>query len=155
MLNDKWNEISKFDDAQDSPGFLLWKMHLIWRRLVEKVLNQCDLTHPQFVVLVTIAYLAQNKSNVTQVELANHVSLDVNTISQILKGLENKGFIKRLARNGNNKAKYPKLTEIGYSTFKQAIKLVEDVDQQFFNSLNTKDLQLFKTSMLTLIEKDK
>lgn len=36
MHSTKWDKISKFDDSEQSPGFLLWKTQLIWRRQIEK-----------------------------------------------------------------------------------------------------------------------
>ena len=55
--------------------------------------------------------------------------------SQVLRSLENKGYIERLQRTGNEKSKFPRLTKNGESLLKKALPLVETVDLQFFNRL--------------------
>jgi DNA-binding MarR family transcriptional regulator len=93
MHNIKWDEISKFDDSEQSPGFLLWKTQLIWRRQIEKTLSELELTQPQFVIMASIGYLTANDNAVSQIELATHTLMDINTTSQILRTLEKKNLI--------------------------------------------------------------
>lgn len=150
MQNIKWNEISKHEKSADSPGFLLWKTQIIWRRIIEKKLREHNLTHPQFVVLASVAYLTKNKQSITQVELASHTSCDINTTSQVLRGLESKELIKRINQFGNEKAKYPFLTEEGNRVLKSAIKTVEDTDHDFFSPLDTSELDHLKAIFLKL-----
>ena len=54
-----------------------------------------NLTHPQFVVLASLAYLSQNNIEVTQVMISKISGIDVMTVSQILNLLEKHNFVKR------------------------------------------------------------
>lgn len=150
--NTNWNKISKFEDADDSCGFLLWKTQLIWRRIIERALDQYNLTHTQFVILAVTAYLTRNDNRVTQVEIAKYSLCDINTTSQVLRTLVGKKLITRTNKAGNDKSKYPILTTLGYNTLKSAISSVESVDDCFFGSLNTEKLNIFKTSLIQLLK---
>jgi len=151
MINHKWGQMSQFTDSKDSPGFLLWKTQITWKRLIEKTLHIYGLTHPQFVVLASIAYFTTDEKHITQVELARHTSIDVNTISQILRLLEKKELIKRTNKIDNEKSKYPKLTDLGYQTLKPAVQAVENADNEFFKKLSFKELTTFKSIASKLI----
>jgi hypothetical protein len=49
--------ISLYAKAEDGPGYLLLKVSLKWRSMIEDALKQFDLTHPQFIILATTAWL--------------------------------------------------------------------------------------------------
>jgi MarR family transcriptional regulator, organic hydroperoxide resistance regulator len=145
MQDLEWQLISNFDNANKSPGFLLWKTQLLWRRQIEHALKAYDLTHTQFVILTSTAYLTRNNKHITQVELAEHTLCDINTTSQVLRALERKLLIKRLYQPGNTKCKYPVLTELGYNLLKPAIKAVEDIDSYFFERLSLDKIECLKS----------
>lgn len=130
-----WKKISQFENAEQSPGFLLWQASTIWRRQIEIALSTLDLTHPQFVLLASLAWLNQGNIQVTQIELAYHCKTDINMTSQVLRTLERKGFIERHYKQGNERSKYPCITAKGIRLVEKAIPLVEEVDQKFFAQL--------------------
>ena len=143
-MQHKWQKISKFNNSQESPGFLLWKTQITWKRLIEKALIIHGLTHSQFVILASTAYLTKDSKSITQVELAKHTSFDINTASQVLRSLENSGLIIRINKLGNEKSKYPQLTELGHQTLAPAIKTVESIDDLFFSGLDQNEMASFK-----------
>jgi MarR family transcriptional regulator, temperature-dependent positive regulator of motility len=57
------------------------------------LLEKQSITHPQFIVRATLAYLSQRSGEITQVIVSNKTNIDVMTISQILENLE-KSYIK-------------------------------------------------------------
>lgn len=132
-----WKKISQFEGPEQSPGFLLWQVSTNWRRLIEAALAEIGLTHPQFVLLASLGWLNRNQSEVTQVELARHCRTDINMTSQVLRTLEKKGYVERLLRVGNERSKFPKITENGKKLIEQAIPLVEHVDHHFFEKLGS------------------
>lgn len=150
-MQHKWQKISKFKTSNESPGFLLWKTQLTWKRLIEKSLITHGLTHSQFVILASTEYLTKDGKHVTQVELAKHTAFDINTASQVLRSLEKNGLIIRISKPGNEKSKYPHLTELGYQTLGPAIKTVESVDDVFFSGLAPSELDGFKHIAAKLI----
>lgn len=141
MKDISWKQISPFTGPEQSPGFLLWQVSTKWRRAIEVALASVNLTHPQFVLLASLGWLTRHHADVTQVELARYCGTDVNMTSQVLRSLEQKGYIERYRREGDERSKLPKLTEKGGSLVAQAIPLVEKVDDDFFGALDVKTMQ--------------
>lgn len=130
-----WETISHFEEHEYSPGFLLWQVSTQWRRQIETALTTLDLTHPQFVLLANIGWLTRNGNQVTQIELARHCGTDITMTSQVLRTLERKAYIQRKHREGNERSKFPSLTEKGAQLIEKAIPIVEAVDKKFFGKL--------------------
>jgi DNA-binding MarR family transcriptional regulator len=141
MKDISWKKISHFEGPEQSPGFLLWRVSTKWRREVEAALATLNLTHPQFVLLASLGWLTRHHTNVTQVELARHCGTDVNMTSQVLRSLEQKGYIERHRREGDERSKLPRLTEKGGELVEQAIPLVEKVDDDFFSKLGSEKIK--------------
>ncbi|MBA3956836.1 MAG: MarR family transcriptional regulator [Parachlamydiaceae bacterium] len=138
MKDIPWKKISHFEGPEHSPGFLLWQVSTKWRREIETALATVTLTHPQFVLLASLGWLTRHQNDITQIELARHCGTDVNMTSQVLRSLEQKGYIERHRRKGDERSKFPKLTEQGAKLVEQAIPLVEKVDDEFFSTLGSR-----------------
>jgi DNA-binding MarR family transcriptional regulator len=134
-----FKHISAYDVPEKSPGFLLWHVSTAWRSAIEHVLKPLALTHPQFVVLASLGWLTRNGERVTQAMLGVMVGLDPNTISQIVRGLENKKLIKREA-SADRRVKNPFLTATGSHLVAQALPAVEAADKAFFSTLTAQEL---------------
>lgn len=136
MKDIAWKKISRFKGPEESPGFLLWQASTKWRREIEATLATIDLTHPQFVLLAGLGWLTRHKNHITQAELARHCNTDINMTSQVLRSLEKKGYIERHRLEGDERSKFPRLTEVGGKLVQKAIPLVEEVDNWFFGELS-------------------
>lgn len=136
-----FKKISVHEGPEQSPGFLLWHISTSWRSSIEAALKILGLTHPQFVVLATAGWLTRNGHLVTQVAIGKMAGLDPNTNSQILKGLEQKNFIKR-APSSDGRAKNVSLTIQGSQILKCALPIVEQTDARFFNSLKESEINV-------------
>lgn len=139
----KFKEISLHEGPKQSPGFLLWRISTSWRSFIEDVLKTFDLTHPQFVVLATTGWLTRNGDLVTQAAIGKMAGLDPNTNSQVIKGLEKKKFIKRIA-SSDGRAKNVFLTPKGSKILGQALPAVEQTDAKFFSVLTQKEISLLQ-----------
>lgn len=143
MKDITWKKISHFEGPEHSPGFLLWQVSTKWRREIETALATLNLTHPQFVLLASLGWLTRQHTDVSQIELARHCSTDVNMTSQVLRSLEQKGYIERHRRKGDERSKFSRLTEKGIKLVEQAIPLVEKVDDDFFGKLSLKTTEKY------------
>ncbi|OCG00853.1 MarR family winged helix-turn-helix transcriptional regulator [Gilliamella sp. wkB112] len=143
--------LSKFQNDADSVGFLFMRTYSSWQTSIKKCLKQQSITHPQFVVLATLAYLSQQPDEITQVIVANKTNIDVMTISQILENLEKKAFITRTTSLKDSRAKCITLTQSGLDMANKTVPLVEQIDKQFFASLG-KDAKQFNKMLLTLLQ---
>jgi MarR family transcriptional regulator, organic hydroperoxide resistance regulator len=132
---------TRYSSASESPGFLLWRVSTLWRRAIEAVLKPLDLTHPQFVILTTTAYLTRSHQKVTQAQIAEQAALDPNTTSQILRSLEAKGLIQRPRLD---RSRYPTLTPAGLKLLASALPAVEAADATYFAAINLQRTTLLK-----------
>lgn len=127
--------VSTHGKPEKSLGFLLWSTSTTWRSSIAEVLKPLDLTHPQFVVLATLGWLTREGERVTQVMVGKMASLDPNTTSQIMRGLEQKKLIIREV-SSDGRVKNPVLTSKGAKLVEKALPIVESADNKFFDSIS-------------------
>ena len=122
-----------------------------WHSMIKKELKKMNLTHPQFVVLASLAYLSQNGNEVTQIMISKLSGIDVMTVSQILNLLEKNDFVKRKEHSRDTRAKAVILSKKGEEVLQKAVPLVEQIDEIFFEKLDT-DEEQFKHFLARLNE---
>lgn len=137
MKKQNWKKQHNFEHTDLGAGHLLWQVASKWRRQIELALKPLDLTHTQFIILASVDELTRDGSDRTQGELARHANLDMTMTSQIVRTLEQKGFIERRLRPGDDRSKFPHLTKQGLQLVEQAIPVVEEVDSIFFDHLRS------------------
>lgn len=121
----------KYARPEDSPGFVLWQTFLTWQKQINALLRPLGLTHPQFVILATGLWLTQNKLPTTQAQLAKLSKIDPVVISNVVKTLEKKGYIRRTS-GGDLRSKQVVLTDLGVELVGKAVGVVEAFDVGFF-----------------------
>ena len=122
-----------------------------WHSMIKKELKKMNLTHPQFVVLASLAYLLQDNDEVTQVMISKLSGIDVMTVSQILNLLEKNDLVKRKEHSRDTRAKAVILNKKGEEALQKAVPLVEKIDEIFFEKLDT-DEEQFKHFLARLNE---
>lgn len=127
---------TRYAEATDSPGLLLWQVTNLWQRRQRAALKEVDLTHVQFVLLASLAWVSRNGKPVTQARVAEHAKTDAVMTSEVLRTLQRKGFVERRPHPGDTRAKSLNLTPRGTEIVRRALKLVEHTDQEFFAPLN-------------------
>ncbi len=140
----------QFKSPNDSPGYLLAQLTLLWQRKQKKALAPLDLTHTQFVLLAALGWLSRENNSVTQIDIANQSNADRMMVSKVLRTLEDKKFITRQEHETDTRAKTIQLTQTGTETLQKAIIEVENADNDFFSSIESK-LSSFNQNMLKLI----
>ena len=144
----------QFKSPNDSPGYLLGQLTMLWQRKQKKVLDPLDLTHTQFVLLAALAWLSRTSDSVTQVDIANQSNADRMMVSKVLRTLEEKGFIARREHKTDTRAKIINLTVSGETVLQKAIIVVENADLDFFSVLKDK-VPMFNSAMVRLIDDNK
>ena len=141
MEKSQFNSIYK-DEYKKSTGLLFIRTYHKWHGLIKNKLKTIDLTHPQFVVLTTLAALLRQREWVSQTDIARFSDMDVMTVSQIIRLLVKKGLIMREVHPKVSRANIILLTDTGLQKVNQALPLVESIDQAFFGKLgnNTETL---------------
>ena len=141
MEKSQFNSIYK-DEYQNSTGLLFIRAYHKWHGLIKNKLRTIDLTHPQFVVLTTLAALLRQQEWVSQTDIARFSDMDVMTVSQIIRLLVKKELIMREVHPKDSRANIILLTDTWLQKVNQALPLVEGIDQAFFGKLenNTETL---------------
>jgi DNA-binding MarR family transcriptional regulator len=121
--------------AEESPGLLLWQVTNAWQRIMRATLVPFDLTHVQFVLLASTAWLTRTGGEITQIEIAAHARTDPMMTSQVLRALETKGFLTRRPHSVDRRAMRVDLTEAGHELVGQTVPAVEGADADFFRAL--------------------
>lgn len=153
MKNVNFKEISLHDTPDRSPGFLLWHVSTAWRGSIEWMLKSMGLTHPQFVILATLGWLTRKGERVSQAAIGKMAGLDPNTVSQIIRGLEQKELITR-EKSSDGRAKNSILTIKGSAILKKAMPAVETKDAAFFQKLTAEEVECMVNIFHKLTIKD-
>ena len=138
---------------EESISSSLWQVSSEWQRGVKKALDSIGLTPSQSMILSSLLFLAKQKKSITQIDLSLHSKIDPMTTSTIIRTLERKELIKRKEHDTDTRAKAVVLTSYGTKTTRQAVKIIEKFDAQFFEGLGNK-LKGFNSSLLTLLKSD-
>jgi MarR family transcriptional regulator, organic hydroperoxide resistance regulator len=126
---------TRYEGPGASPGFALWRVAAVWQRRVRAALQEVELTHAQFVLLVSSAWLqAAGDQPVTQALVSAHANTDAVMTSEVLRTLERKKLVRRQPHPTDARAKHIVLTTSGKVLSRRAIALVEAVDEEFFGA---------------------
>ena len=125
---------TEFDDADQSPGFALWRVTNAWQAAQRAALRPLGLTHVQFVLLASLTWLDQD-APVRQRDLARHARTDPMMTSQVLRTLERNGLVERRPHPVDRRARALVVTPAGAELANRAVAVVEDVDRRFFGPL--------------------
>ncbi len=140
--------------ADDSSGFLLWRVSTLWQRGIAKALEPYDLTHSQFVLMASIHWMTLHQVEVTQIAISDHTKIDPMTTSTVLRTLQKKGLIERIEHPKDTRAKIVSLTDTGKIVTRQAVVTVELYDTNFFSVLKSQT-DSFNKELVTLMHENK
>jgi DNA-binding MarR family transcriptional regulator len=143
-----------FKSPNDSPGYLLGQIMILWQRKQKRVLDPLDLTQTQFILLAALAWLSRESDTVTQIDIANQGNADRMMVSKVLRTLEDKKFITRHEHPTDTRAKTIRFTAEGEIVFRKALISIENADVEFFAGLGS-DLACFNSSLVKLISENK
>jgi DNA-binding MarR family transcriptional regulator len=125
---------SEFEDADASPGLVMWRVTNAWQAAQRAALKPHGLTHVQFVLLASLTWL-DSAEPVTQKDLAAHAGTDPMMTSQVLRALEALGLVERRPHPTDSRARSLVVSDEGAALANRAVRAVEAVDRQFFAPL--------------------
>lgn len=127
------NIFKKFN-PESSTGYLLWQISNLRQRKINTELIDIQLTYPQFVVLVGIHWLQENKETVNQVLLINYTKMDKSVVSSVLKLLEKKSYVNRETAPQDTRSKTLTLSNNGINKLDEAMETIQLIDKKLFNN---------------------
>lgn len=138
--------MTRFESANASPGFLLWRTTLAWQRTITAVLRPHALTHAQFVVLASVMWLSRHEAP-NQQQLAAHAGTEPKMTSELARKLEAKGLIRRSLDSQDARARRLELTEKGRHITQEALRSVEEADLDFFGDTTSDAVRVLQKLM--------
>jgi MarR family transcriptional regulator, transcriptional regulator for hemolysin len=135
----------KHEKADDSPGFLLWKITALWQKKLAEVLGQFGITQTQFAMLASLKWFEEKKEPTTQTHLVDHTKIDKMTLSKAIRKLEESNLVLRATSSVDSRATNIRFTALGKTLIQQAVVAVENADDEFFSCLSEKQLKGYKS----------
>jgi DNA-binding MarR family transcriptional regulator len=128
-------------EADESAGLLLWQVTNRWQAAQRAVLKPFGLTHVQFVLLASLAWLSDGDrpdAPVSQRVLADQAATDPMMTSQVVRVLESQGWLTRERHPGDGRAFSLRITDDGVGLVRRAVVAVEQCDEEFFAVLGSR-----------------
>ena len=144
----------KYAEADDSAGFLLWKITALWQRKLSEVLGRFNLTQTQYAILASLRWFEEKKEPTTQTHLVEHAKIDKMTVSKAVRKLEQAGLVCRGRSFSDSRATNVQFSSKGRKVVKKAIAAVENADEDFFSCLSKKQIDAYKFLTLAVIAKN-
>jgi len=124
------------------PGFLLRRMYQIAAAVFENACADLGLTTAQYGVLIIV----HSEPGIDQTRLARALAFDKVTVMRVLRGLEERGVVQRVA---SGRQKTLALTDAGQQLLAQARERAEKASKRLMSPLDSSEqaqlLRLLKT----------
>ncbi|MDW6001872.1 MarR family winged helix-turn-helix transcriptional regulator [Vibrio mangrovi] len=148
------NNPFKYDVADASPGFLLWKLTGLWHTKLSQVLSEYEITQTQYAILASLRWFKKQDQLSTQASLVSHTKIEKMTMSKAIRQLESAGLVTRKQDEHDKRLLNVYLTAKGSLTIEKAIQAVESADENFFGILDNDDLNMYKKLTSEIIIKN-
>jgi DNA-binding MarR family transcriptional regulator len=140
---------------ENSLGFLLWQVSQSWRRHFVAGLKALDLTDLEFSVLSGVRFLtARDGAPPTQVTVATYFAVNVMTISQLVRRLEERGLLARRPHASDTRARVLSLTADGSRALAEALKVADRLHRSFFRRCDHEKLRSALTELYAADHED-
>ncbi|MEQ1733869.1 MAG: MarR family winged helix-turn-helix transcriptional regulator [Bacteroidia bacterium] len=130
--------------ATESSFMLLSQITNLWQADISAELKEHHLTLTEFTILSSVYWLAQQKSEVTQVNVCTHSNTKAMNASIILRKLQALGFLKRKEHSIDTRAKTISLTPKGADIIKNILIEVNLINNRFFSISKNKEESFIK-----------
>ena len=141
----------KYAKADDSAGFLLWKITALWQRLLSEVLAEYGITQTQYAILASLRWFEEQGEPTTQAHVVEHSKIDKMTLSKAVRKLEEDDLVFREQSSTDSRAINVRFTVKGKRTIQKAIVAIEKADDNFFSSLTEQQLDAYKSLTVSII----
>lgn len=141
----------KHAQADESPGFLLWKVTALWQARLGEVLGALGITQTQYAILASLRWFEEQREPPTQAHLVEHARIEKMTLSKAIRKLEEAGLLQRDPSPHDSRAVHVRFTARGRKLVQKAVRAVEAADDAFFAALSPAQLAQYKAVARALI----
>ena len=141
----------KHGEADASPGFLLWKITALWQRRLAQVLGEFGITQTQYAIMASLRWFEERHEPPTQAHLVEHAKIDKMTLSKAIRKLADEDLLAREPSPDDSRAYSIRFTAKGRKLVPQAVRAIEQADDEFFSVLGERQLAEYKALTVRLI----
>jgi DNA-binding MarR family transcriptional regulator len=127
------------EKLKESPGGYLLMVSQKWERAVDHVLGDFDTTCTQVEFLSCLEELTREGNPATEKDVAGFLDRDKNTVSEVMRSLEKRGYITRTVSDSDLRAKYIRLTDKGYDLLEKSVREMVRMNERFFPEQDEND----------------
>ncbi len=128
-----------YSDLLSRPGFLIRRLHQLHVAIFLEECKAFDVTPVQYAVL-SVLYRGDA---LDQVSVAAEVGIDRNNAADVLRRLERRGFVERVASDRDRRAKLTRITAKGRGFVENAHGSMEAAQDRFTASLSPRERKRF------------
>jgi DNA-binding MarR family transcriptional regulator len=132
----------------DRPGFLVRRLHQIHVALFAEECAPFGITPVQFSVLTAL----ERAAPIDQVTLAGEIGIDRANCTDVLRRLEERGLIRRVASEADSRAKLCDLTPAGRRLLARLAPAAQRAHDRTVAALPRAERQVFLRSLARLVE---
>lgn len=141
----------KHSKADDSAGFLLWKITALWQRRLSEVLGEFGITQTQYAILASLRWFEEQGEPTTQAHVVEHAKIDKMTLSKAVRKLEENDLVLREQSSTDSRATNVRFTVKGRRVIQKAVIAIEKADDDFFSCLTERQLETYKSLTISVI----
>lgn len=141
----------RYAEADDSAGFLLWKITALWQKRIALALTEFGITQTQYAILASLRWFEERREPATQRHLVEHAKIDKMTLSKSIRRLEADGWVTRERSSSDNRATRVRFTGKGRKTVERAIVAIEQADEEFFSCLSKAQRESYRALTRSVI----
>lgn len=131
----------RFDPPGGGLGYALMQAANAWRAELADALAPLSVTPPQFFVLAALLHAqTHDRPGPTQKELSARTGIDVNTTSQVLRGLERRGLVRRAPHPSDSRAVALSLTDAGLELARLSTREGRALNRRYFAAVDGQSL---------------
>ncbi len=104
------------------------------------------MTRPEWRLLATLGQYG----TMTATEIGQHSSMHKTKVSRAVSALEQRGWLKRQAHEGDRRLEYLTLTKAGESAYRELVPLAKAFEERMFGILSARDRDAVLTALRAL-----
>ena len=125
-------DASTIRGPENSVGFWLWRLSLMYQRRVEPVLEELDLTHLQFLILVLSAWLQNSAPPVRQSDIVAISGVQAAQVVAHVKSLKAKKLLTQRTGADDTRVRHIELTPAGIASLARATPVMGALQRELW-----------------------
>ena len=135
-------------DIHDVPGHLIRRCQQIAVAIFLEEFRDTSLTPVQYAALATV----HRRPGIDQITLVNLIAVDRSTIGAILRGLEERGFLKRVTPKHNQRIKQLFILPKGEALLRSGLPAIKRVQERILAPLPESEQATFLKLLARIVE---